>query len=159
MSNPAFKNLVKVSFTPTINTTAYAANDALHTDGIELVGALKKVPAAGRIAGVRVVDLADQKSELHLHFFDAEPANSTVTINAAVDFNDTELKDSHLGFVSVAAGDYESLADNAVASVEAALPIVLDEGARSIFVVVVSGGTPTYASTSDIKIDVFIEQD
>lgn len=159
MTNPAYKNIVKVSFTPTINTSAYAANDALHTDGIELAGALKKVPASGKIVGVRVVDLANQKSELHLHFFDAEPSASTVTINAATDFNDTELKDSHLGFVTVAAGDYESLADNAVASVETNLPIKLDAGSRSIYVVVVSGGTPTYTSDADIKIDVFVEQD
>jgi hypothetical protein len=136
--------------TPTLDTSAYATGDhmgTIHT----LNSALSNVGTTSILVNLTITDTANQKAALEVHLFSASPT-LTSSDNAAIRIADSEVAAYHLGYVSVAATDYVTLdatAGNAIA-IKTGLNILLKNSAAgtSIYAVVVSRGSPTYAASS-----------
>jgi hypothetical protein len=151
----------KVEFDVTVDTAIFAAGDAMHSTVITLANCFQGSVPHARIEGVTIVDQANQKSAIDLLFFSANPSNTTVTVNAALDVADADLDDYFLGHISIAATDYASLADNAYGTKQnISLPVYPSaQGVRSLYCIVVARGTPTYAAATDLRIKLSFKQD
>jgi hypothetical protein len=145
---------VRIVQTPTVSSgSIYAAKDA--------IGGLLTFALAARtnvhssiLESVTIVDKGQQMSAMDLVLFNA--SLTAPTDNAAFDPTDTELL-TCIGVVKVVAGDYFDFNDNSVAVVHPDLPIVV--AATSLYGVLVSRGTPTYTSTSDIVVSITVRTD
>ena len=136
---------------PTLDTAAYGAGDLVGgkltlTDILPAGGA----PVSMLVSAV-VVDQANQKAALDLVFWKSDPSGTTFTDQAALDVADADNK-KIAGVVSVLATDYVSFADNAIATVKTSLPLFSSNGSRTLYMAVVSRGTPTYATATDMQI-------
>lgn len=151
----------KVEFDVTVDTAIFAAGDAMHSSVITLSNVVQGSVPSARIESVTVVDQANQKSALDILFFSANPSNTTVTVNGALDVDDGDLDNYFLGHISVAATDYASLADNAYGTKQGiSLPVFSSrQGVRDIYCIVVCRGTPTFAAATDLRIKLGIKQD
>lgn len=154
-------NVRKLTATPTVSTSpAYTSGD--------LVGGKISLASATRVAGgtvggtgviqsVAIHDKGKQNAEIDVVFFAADPANTTFTDNGALTVHDTDLL-TIVGHVKLTAADYISFVDNSIASRSGlGLPFKLDSGS-TLYAALVTRGTPTYASTSDIKLVVHVMQ-
>ena len=143
-------NTKLVSVTPTVTAGAYHANDVL--GGIQtLTNALRVSAGTAVLQSVTVRDLAAQNVVLQIFFFNANPATGTYTDNGAFDLDDTD-SGLCIGKVTISASDYISLVDNSVATItNCGLPLKATTG-TSLYAIIRTTGTPTYASTSDLKI-------
>lgn len=133
--------------TPTITAGAYSAGDAV---GGKLT--FSGCPEEGLIHSVTVIDKGEQSAELNLVLFEAD--FTSVNDNAAFDVTSTEEPDI-IGVVNIVATDYEDIGGLTVATVKnLSLPFKLTETAAAkrarIYGQLVTVGTPTYTSTSDI---------
>lgn len=155
------------SYTTIITATPAAASFATPYSSGDVIGgantltnAVHKTPGTGIIQSIVVLDKANQKSALDILFFDTTPANSFGADNAAYALNDADLGYC-LGRYSVAAADYVSSSTNSAEATirSVGLPIKAATGARDIYMVVVSRGTPTYGSATDLIVRVGILQD
>lgn len=129
-----------LSVTPTIDTVAYGAGDAVGGKQTLAAGLADGLPV--ELDSIVVQDVSNQKAALTLLFFDADPAAATITNNAAFAFS-TDLAKC-IGRINVAAADYETVDSKAVATVRN-LGMILKPTATSLYVAVVTTGTPTYA--------------
>lgn len=135
------------SYSPTLDTNAYAANDHLGTLGTLYPNSGdQRGAAASVLKSVTVIDDAAQGAEIHFYFFNESPTIAS-SDNAALNIADAEMEKC-IGYVTVAAADYEALSASSVATKEVYLPVrpAKDDGA--IYVIAKSGGSPTYAADS-----------
>lgn len=148
-------NTTLVSCIPTLTTDPYTGNDVL--GGIQtLANAVRISGGTGVVQSLVISDLANQTAVLEIYLFSASPAAGTYTDAAAMDLHDTDAL-LCIGRIDVAAGDYKSLADNAIACVVGlGLPIKL--AATSMFALIRTTGTPTFAA-SDLKLTFGILRD
>ena len=143
-------NTALIAITPTVTAGAYHANDVV--GGIQtLTSALRVSGGTAILQNVTVRDLAAQNAVLQIFFFNANPGTGTYTDNAALDLDDTD-SGLFIGKVTINAADYISLADNSVATItNCGLALKATTG-TSLYAIIRTTGTPTYASTSDLKI-------
>lgn len=149
-----------LSATPTIDTNVYGNGDLIGSEEIALALAVRSDglrAASGIIQSVIVTDLGAQAADLDVYFFDTELTNTTFTDNGAWDVDDTDL----LNLIGVAAvTDWRSLADNSNGqALNLGMPFTLLASMTTIYAVLISRGTPTYASTTDLTLRVAILQD
>ena len=137
--------------TPTVDTSAYASGDLIGDDKITLGDAVISRGYGGLIESVVITDLGKQSASIDVVFFTSDPSGTTFTDNAALDIADTDL----VKIVGVAAvADWYAFNDNSVGQVlNLALPFVLRDD-ENLYAALVSRGTPTYASTSDLTLRV-----
>lgn len=137
-----------VEVTPTVSSgAAYTAADQ--------VGGLMTLEGAGPglgegtiLQGVVVVDKDKQKAALDLYFFDESPTVASAD-NEAANVTDAEMADKCIGHVAIAAADYKDLSGNSTASVRnLGMRLKPTKGGSTLYCVAVTGGTPTYTSTS-----------
>lgn len=152
--------VVKISATPVIDTNIYAAGDAV--GGIlTFSNAIIKASKSAKIESVLITDKGAQSAVLSLTLFATSPSSSTVTNNAALDVADADL-DKIIGRVAIAAADYTvfNTNDNSIAYVQTAVPLFNDADSYDIYGVLrITSGTPTWTSTSDLVVNLFIRQD
>jgi hypothetical protein len=145
-----------ITVTPTISTTAYAANDVVGGK-LTLANAVRVAGGTSILQSVRVMDRANQKAALQIVFFDADPTNATLTNDTQVDLS----AGSHGDFpkiaelVVVAAADYVTIdnsgTDYAIAALPAlARPIKAATG-TTLYAVVITTGTPTYGNAAALS--------
>ena len=150
----------KISATPVIDTNIYGAGD--NVGGLlTFSNAIIKYSKSAKLESVVVTDKSNQAGVLDLVFFSSNPTNSTLTNNAAMDVADADLS-KIIGNVRIAAANYTvfNTNDNAVATVQTALPLFSDEDSWDIYgALVLTSGTPTYTSVSDLVVNLFIRQD
>ncbi len=153
----------KVEVDVTVAAATYTAGDALHTGAILLTGCFQGHNHGGELCTITVIDQAENTTNgaLNLFFFSANPAASTITAEAEIDFADADLDSYCLGFATVAATDYVGVADNSIACVRnVGLHLQTDNvNDRNLYMVVRAVGTPTYAATTDVRIKLFFRQD
>lgn len=137
----------RISATPTVsNGSIYAAKDAI--GGImTFANAARATGQGGSLESVTIVDKGQQMAALDLVLFNASPSG-TFTDNATSDPSDADLA-TVVGVIPFVVGDYFDFSDNSVAF-RSGLGIVYDCADTSLFGVLVSRGTPTYTSTSDV---------
>lgn len=136
------------SVTPVINTSAYEAGD--------VVGSVLTVPGVfgqaltAILKNVLVKDNANQKAALTILFFGSLPSG-TYTNNAAFSWGAGDFA-KLVGKANILAADYETVGAKAVAEVEFSLNLENTESTDKLYAVVLTTGTPTYASASDLEI-------
>lgn len=132
-----------VSYTPVINTVAYSNGDAVGTDA-ELANVFRIAGGTALLQSLLVIDKANQKAQLEVLLFNADPAG-TFTNNSAFPTLgvDTLLL---IARIPVAAADYVTTGGAATAHLTG-LGRVLEaaSGATSLWCAIVTTGTPTYA--------------
>jgi hypothetical protein len=148
------RNAKVISVTPNLASfaTPYSAGDVLGSVLTLSAVALEK-NATAILESVVVLDKANQKAAIDLVIFDSSPANSIGADNAAYSLNDADLG-SVVGRVSILAADYVSSGTaNAEATIKA-IEILIQASTKSkdLYLAVISRGTPTYGSASDLII-------
>lgn len=144
-------NLIKV--TPTITAGAYSANDAV---GGKLQ--FKGVPAEhGLLHSITLIDKANQKAAMVLVLYDDD--FTADTDNAAYSVESGDI-DNIVGVVEIAAADYITVGSIAIATVRGlSLPIKNNKNEGTTYAQLMTTGTPTYASTTDLIIKLGILRD
>jgi hypothetical protein len=152
-----------ITLTPVISTSIYAAADQLGSL-VEIQNAMDDSSGTGAILSVTILDKAAQSSIIDVLFFSSQPTVAS-SDNAALDITDAMMASYYLGHVRVQATDYIALAGCSVASIKQ-LGLLVQSlkdpnnlGGKSLWMILRSGGTPTYGSTSDLVIRVGILQD
>ncbi len=146
--------------TPAVDTSQYSDGDLIGTAEIALPLAVRSSgvrEASGIIQAVIATDLADNSANLDVYFFDRELTNTTFSDNDAWDVSDVDL----LTLIGVAnLSDHRSLSDNSNSQLlNIGLPFVLPATSHTLYVVLVSRGTPTFGTASDLTIRIAILQD
>lgn len=133
----------------TVDTAIYASGDVV-ANPVEIPLVARLVGQPVHLRSIVLLDKSDQKSILDVVFLNA---NTTLgTLNAAVSVSDTNAE-TILGSVQLVAADYVDLVGSAVATkiVSAMLPMTPAAASKSIWVALISRGTPTYGAASDVK--------
>lgn len=143
-----------VVVTPTLvaTTSQYGASDDI--GGIlPLLNCVLAPIGTGILESLVVTDASNQKAVLEVLVFDTLPAGGTYVDNGALALSVADL--SHLlAWVHVAAADYLTVGSYAVANV-AGLNRVVQVAATNgttLWALVFTTGTPTYAAASDLKL-------
>jgi hypothetical protein len=134
-----------VEATPTVDTNVYASGDRVGT--LMTLTGVGEAGAGCRLDKVVIVDKSKQKSALKIYLFNASPTIVSAD-NAAADISDAEMAAKCVGVVSVVAGDYHDLANNSTADTTYGKP--LKAPGATLYALIVSAGTPTYTSTTDL---------
>ena len=150
--------------TPALDTAAYATGDVIGVTNPLLTFTLPShsqfTPKTGKLLGVRIIDLDDQKAPIDVLLFKHKASySSTFTDQAAVAVAEGDLTDgSYLGTVHVLAGDYTDLGSESVADTWLSNPIPLDfTNDLRVRAALVSRGTPTYTAVGKMRVQLIIE--
>lgn len=154
-----FKEIRYVDSTPTVSaSSAYTSGDSVGGK-ISLSLAILPSTRSGMIHQVVVTDLGAQTVDTDVIFFDSDPSGTTFTDNAAFDCADADLV-KIIAVVPLTL--HKDFNDNGVSLPAVGdnlnIPFVLDAGETTLYAHLVTRGTPTYASTSDITLRVGIVQ-
>lgn len=136
-----------ISVTPTIDTNAYTSGDAVGGKQT-ITSAMRESGGKAVLESITVQDKGNQKAALTILFFDADPTAATITNNAAFVFS-TDIS-KVVGRVNITAADYETIDSKAIACVKAIGLEMKASGSANLFAAVVTTGTPTYVSASDL---------
>ena len=151
------KHLAAVANTPTITAALYAVDQCV--GGVQTIASCARVSAgSGKILSVLLVDKAAQGASFDLLVFDANPTASTFTDNAGAVLHATDI-DKLIGSISLK--DYTVIpSGKSFCKVAVNFPFALASGNSLYFVLIVraENGFPTYASTSDLVLRLWIEQ-
>ncbi len=149
----------RVSVIPTIDTSAYAADDQL--GGIQTLTALCGRGGRGTtIQNITVLDKAAQEAPMVLFFFNQLPTVAS-SDNGALTISDAEMEKC-VGTILVAVGDYQSVAGSSIATVKpsaACLGLRSEEDSGNIYVVAKITNSATYGSASDLIFSYIVQQD
>lgn len=138
-----------VSVTPTITAGLYAANQS--------VGGLQTLTNASLVAGSPVIldslviqDKSNQKPQLDILILDSTSSGGTITDNTNLTLGATNAG-KVIARIPVVTADWQSVGVDtyAFASYGALGKILLPTG-RNLFAVIVTRGTPTFVSTTDL---------
>jgi hypothetical protein len=145
--------VVRLSATPTVSTSpAYTAKDAV--GGVmSFANAVRASGGSARLEAVQVVDKGQQMAALDLVLFDSNPGG-TFSDNTAFDPTDADLS-TVVAVIPI--GSYADFNDNSVADVPVSRSIVL--AGTTLYGALVTRGTPTYTTTSDIVVTLTLVQD
>lgn len=150
------KEVHTASQTPTITAGLYSAADAVG-GLLTFADCAHKDKGSGIIQSVILIDDGDQKAETELHLFNQ--SISVAADNAAFAVSDADLE-FYIGGIAIVAADYEDLGGNAAACIKNInLPFNLASDGTSIFGQLLTRGTPTYASTSDLTVKLVVIRD
>ncbi len=131
-----------VDVTPTITTVIYVANDMV---GGEMAFAIKS--QSGVVQSLVVTDLDEEDAALELHLF--RKSVTPAADHDAAAFTDAEGKASAIGVIVIPAADYIDAGGYSIATIEN-LGINYENDSGTLYGYVVTRGTPTYGSTSDL---------
>lgn len=123
------------------NTDAYSAGD-LVGGKLTLADVFLNGAKEPFLTSITVQDLTKQNAALDIVFFDADPAATTFTNNAALDIADADLP-KVIGYAQVV--DYASFNDSSVGCVSG-LAMAIRPTASTLYACIVSRGTPTYGA-------------
>lgn len=147
---------ISVRVTPTIDTSAYSANDVVGTK-FELPYAARYPNGTGIIESVRVVDESEQGAELDIMIFSED--FTELTDNEAEDLTDADAA-KLVGVINISAASYEDVGGASVATkTDVNLPYKCrgawaTDGGKSLYGQLITGGTPTYGAADDLKLEV-----
>jgi hypothetical protein len=150
-----------VSFTPTISTSIYASGDQLGSL-VEIPNFVDEPSGFAKIVSLSICDKAAQSSILQVLFFKDRPTIVSAD-NAALNISDADMADMCVGHVSVVAADYFALSASSMGCVRNINLVVNSRKGQnnlngtSLWAIVRCGGTPTYASTTDLVFTVGLE--
>jgi len=145
---------LRISQTPTIsNGAVYAAKDVIG-GLLTFANAARAGILSGVIEAVTIVDKGQQMAAIDLVLF-----NATLTPaadNAIFAPSDSDLVTS-VGVIPIATTDWKDFSTNSLATVKPDHKYVI--AGTSLFGVLVSRGTPTYTSTTDLVVSIVVNTD
>jgi hypothetical protein len=141
--------------TPTITAGAYSANDAV--GGKLTFDVLGGQYIGGIVKTIVITDKEKQDAEFDLILFNQD--FTPTADNAAFDPSDTDLLNC-IGLANIASTDYLTFVDNS-AAIKGGLSISIksEDSDGKIYGQLVTRGTPTYTSTSDLQVRLIVELD
>lgn len=143
MAQGAWTNLVTV--TPTVGAALFAANDVVGGK-LTIAGAVRLPAGASNLQTLSLVDAAKQNAALKIFIFNSALAGSYAD-NAAEAVTAADWLKC-IGFLTVAAGEYQTMANASVVSQTGiAMPVKLASGS-SLYALIVTTGTPTYTANA-----------
>lgn len=140
----------------TVTNGAYHAND--NVGGVlTLTGASRVSGKATTLTRVSVLDAANQKKQLELVFFNANPSASTFTDNAApvIHANDQA---KFVGRITINSSDYISVGTTGLACLANIGLAMVPNGSANLYCVILTPDTPTY-TTGCLQISLAFYQD
>lgn len=145
---------LNLTATPTVTAGAYSANDAVGGK-LTFSGVGQNAFMAGKVFGVTILDKAKQNAALVLVLFNAD--FTATPDNDPFDPSDADLANC-IGIISIAGSDYGSFNDNSLAYKDINGPHfkLPGDGTTPIYGQLYTTGTPTYASTSDLKVTLHV---
>ena len=136
-------------YTPTLNTSAYSANDQMEAGAVLVAGLTYGDGAGSILQTVTVLDKTGtpQDADFTIYFFRNNPS-VTGGINGAIGLTATNAAAAgYMGKVLITG--YESLGSVSVAVVkDLTIPLKAETGTNGIYVLLKTGGSPTYAAGS-----------
>ncbi len=134
--------------------SAYSAGNAVGAKRT-FANALTAV-GTGVLESITLLDRANQSAAMTVIIFDADPSAATITDKSAFVYSTDDLK--VLGQINISASDYTTLNSKAVATIRG-IGLSLKSAGTSIYVALVTSGTPTFAATTDVQLILGILQD
>jgi hypothetical protein len=142
--------------TTAVTAAAYSAGNAVGGKRT-LANAVRVSGGTGILQSLTLLDRANQKAAMTLYIFDADPTNATLTDHAAFVFSTDDLK--VIAQVTINAGDYVTTNSKAIVNYGGlGIPLKAASG-TTLYAALVTSGTPTFANTTDVQLEVGILQD
>lgn len=151
-----------VTATPSVDTSIYASGDVIG-GLLTFTASVGSAVGSGLLVGATVKDKSGQSAPLTLWLFDSNPSNSTFTDQAAFALSDSDLSKS-IGFITFGSSSVVTSTLNSLHHVNTlAMPVRArtSGGAASgvLYGVLVSAGTPTFGTSSDVSVQLEIISD
>ena len=142
--------------TPTVSVSpAYSSGDLIGGK-LSLANAIRVAGLGGTITNAILTDKGKQNAAIDIVLFSTDPTNTTFTDNGVLTIADADLINI-IGVIPVTS--YASFNDNSVGYINnVAIPFKLASG-TTLYACLVSRGTPTYTSTSDLQLTLGIIPD
>ena len=144
-----------VAVTPAITaSSAYTAGNEV--GGLMTFASMFGTANSGIVQDIKIKCKSVQTVQFTLYIFKTNPTNSTWTDKSAPAINAADIP-----FLEVAipfTAPYSGLGTHTLYSVDAA-GIEIVASSTSLYAVLVTSGTPTFASTSDITVEIVVLQD
>jgi hypothetical protein len=144
-------------------SSAYAAGDVVGSGGVlTFANAVRTAPdgvtarTGGKISSVLITDKSNNQASFDIWFFDSNPTATTFTDKTLLTLNTADIVRS-IGFVTVNAWSGAN-SGGGVGQGLLDLPFVLASG-TTLYAVLITRGTPTFASTTDVQVRLVISQD
>lgn len=142
--------------TTAVTAAAYSAGNAVGGKRT-LANAVRVSGGTGILQSVTLLDRANQKAAMTLFIFDADPSAATLTDKTAFVFSTDDLK--VVAQVPINAGDYVTTNSKAFVTYGGlGIPVKAASG-TTLYAALVTSGTPTFAATTDVQLEVGILQD
>jgi hypothetical protein len=136
---------LQTTLTPTLDAGAYASGDVLFVP-VQMNKITLETKGLATLRTLIVQDMANQKQDIDLLFFSADPGDIGAA-NAALDMSDAEFVD-FIGHVRIATTDYVSGSANAYATKQLELLMQAKQAKQDLWVAgVCRSGTPTYGAS------------
>lgn len=137
-----------IAVTPTVSTSpAYTAGDVVGGK-LTFTNALRIVSGSGVIQSFTILDLSNQGAALRLFLFDAD--FTVAADNAAWAFNSADYG-KLLGFIDILTTDYITVDTKKIAMIRTGFAVKAS-GTANLYGVLVAVGTPTYATTTALRL-------
>lgn len=140
------KRIVKISVTPTLDTSAYGSGDRMGSL-MTLTGVCPVKGGFARLEQVTVLDQAAQSAAFDIWFFSSSPTIASAD-NAPFDLNDANAQLA-VGMVKMTAAEYSASASNSLGvTTSKGMKLQCAADSNTLYAICVSRGTPTYAASS-----------
>lgn len=148
---------VPVTVAPTVSTSpAYSAGDAIGGK-LTLAGAVRVSGGAATLVSLYLLDRSNQKPTGIVLFFNADPTAATLTDNALVALSTDDAK--VVGSVTIGAGDWQTIAGQGFATLRNVGLALKASSGTSLYAVFAASGTPTFTSTTALRLTFGFSQD
>lgn len=141
-----------VRFTPTVDTSAYAANDVLFDTTAVTISNDSSAAARGAVLSASILDRDDEASQTITLFF-LRSNVSLGTINSAISITD----DNAAEIIGTCAVTTSTDLINSRYGETSGLVIPFELTGPTLYVAAITGGTPTFTSASDIRVRLSIQ--
>ncbi len=149
---------IRVTAAQTVTASSAYSSGNVVGGKITFANAVRVAAQGGIVQSAVLRDKAGQNVSYDLFLFDADPSATTVTDKAAVALNTADLGKGVgvVQFSGVALGAASTMGISTASG--QGLAFKLGSGS-SLYAILVTRGTPTYASTSDVSVDLIILPD
>lgn len=144
-----------VEAAPVVDTSAYATGELIGGK-LTLANATASSTFTGIISNVVIIDKDKEGADLDVVFFDTNPTATTFTDQAAFDPDDVDLLNI---ICTVSVTTDVSFSDNGMSYANNVNCPFRTTDNSTIYAAIVSRGSPTYTSSSDLLLRVGILQD
>lgn len=144
---------------PTLAVTA-AAYSAGHLVGnkLTLTGIARADGKLALLQSLFLIDTSNQKAALELLIFNANPSATTFTDHATLSINAADVG-KIVRRVSIAAADYVTIDTKAFADISPGGKVLKPASGVDMYACLVAVGTPTYAATTALTLNLGVLQD